>query len=322
MALLMTLLISLKRDSYTGRLRRFIHNEALLRQKIKEEIPDPETAGAVALPAVAEDKVIGGMARWRRDSGALSSTQPKVAFVACGLGDVEAYIEQVLFDALSDYPLTVGILPGQPRSVRYAELAHRSGFEVMIQTPLGSLESTGDTAPFLTNAPGEQAGSPGQKTIIPYGILYAGMDVEEAAGQLRANMNTVPYAAGFMNWGGRYLLLNRHETENILKAVHRYGLYILEAGTAQGTYVSAVAEALHMPYRKADLYLGYTGRGRRADYEEIDGLLDSMLRSAGRDRAAVCVLWANRANLAYLTKKLPELRDTGIHLSYVSELVE
>ncbi|NNC56190.1 MAG: divergent polysaccharide deacetylase family protein [Woeseiaceae bacterium] len=193
-------------------------------------------------------------------------------------------------------PIALAVLPGTPRAAELARWAHDSGKEVLLHLPL-------------------QANSD-DKHDEPVGIDLD-MSREKVSATFAMALNSVPHVVGVN--GHRGSLLTRHPghmswlMEEI--SAHKDLFFVDSYTTANSVAMQFAAEA-GVDAARRDVFLDPD-----RSPETVKRQFERMKRLAIKRGFVVAIGHPYQATLELLERELPKLRDQGIELVSISELV-
>ena len=220
--------------------------------------------------------------------------QPQVAIIIDDLGyQLEAGRRAIGLPG----PVTFAVLPGTPRAAALAEWAHERGKEVLLHLPL-------------------QANSD-DKGDEPIGIDLD-MSRETLASTFDVALSSVPYVVGVN--GHRGSLLTRHPGHMLwlMEEIRaRNDLFFVDSYTTVHSVALQMASEAGVSAVRRDIFL---------DPDRSPGTVvlqfERMKRLARKRGFVVAIGHPYRSTLELLERELPKLREQGIELVTISELVK
>ena len=220
--------------------------------------------------------------------------QPQVAIIIDDLGyQLEAGRRAIGLPG----PVTFAVLPGTPRAAALAEWAHERGKEVLLHLPL-------------------QANSD-DKDDEPIGIDLD-MSRETLASTFDMALGSVPYVVGIN--GHRGSLLTRHPGHMLwlMEEIRaRNDLFFVDSYTTVHSVALQMASEAGVSAVRRDIFL---------DPDQSPGTVvlqfERMKRLARKRGFVVAIGHPYRSTLELLERELPKLREQGIELVTISELVK
>ena len=194
------------------------------------------------------------------------------------------------------FPITVSVLPHLPLSAEVAEEAYRRGDEVMLHLPMQSESETAKTEEVE---------------------LRVGMNAQQVDLALEGMLETVPHAVGVNNHQGSRATADPKLMSELMPDLRRRGLFFVDSRTLASTVAYDTAERLGVRAASRKVFLDDSARP-----EVILKQLELAARDAERDGSAIAIGHPKPDTIAALAQGLPRLESQGIHLVFVSELVQ
>lgn len=195
-------------------------------------------------------------------------------------------------------PLTVALLPSRKLASWTAQISKEYKKEIIILQPL---------EPCVTpRAPG------GQKAPCIM-VHYTEARVRSIIAKAAA---AVPNFAGFSNLGGMRALEDSRLTGILFSEIRKRHGYFIENRTTRKSVASAVAERNSLRYATID----FSVDSAMDEFRIEEFLRICALEAQKRGKVIICSK-ATASFIRALKKQLPVLRQNGIRLSYVSEIV-
>jgi polysaccharide deacetylase 2 family uncharacterized protein YibQ len=220
--------------------------------------------------------------------------QPRVAIIIDDLGyQLEAGRRAIGLPG----PVTFAVLPGTPRAAALAEWAHERGKEVLLHLPL-------------------QANSD-DKGDEPIGIDLD-MSRETLASTFDVALSSVPYVIGVN--GHRGSLLTRHpgHMQWLMEEIRaRDDLFFVDSYTTAHSVALQMATEAGVSAVRRDVFLDPD-----QSPETVVRQFERMKRLARKRGFVVAIGHPYRSTLELLERELPKLREQGIELVTISELVK
>ena len=218
---------------------------------------------------------------------------PKLAIILDDLGsDPEA--AQAIF-ALQE-PLTISVLPFHAHSTEIAEEAKKHGIEVMLHLPMQAL--------------GNELPEPQQ--------LHTGMSQSEVADELSHMLANVPTAAGVNNHEGSLATTDAKLMGELMPLLKQRSLYFVDSRTTAATVAFDVAQ-------QNGLRCGFRNVPFLDDVEEVGAIrkqLELAIRGAEEKGGAIAIGHPHKETLEALRELLPQARERGVLLVFVSDVVK
>ena len=191
-------------------------------------------------------------------------------------------------------PLTLAVLPHLPASREVAAEARDRGRCVLLHLP-------------MEGAGGRDPGP---------GALQAGMGDEELARVARADFEAVPGARGFNNHEGSQGTADARLVGVAVAEARSRGLFVLDSRTTAATLLAGEAARQGVPALSRDVFLDNDD-----DVDSIRRQLEVLAEVALRRGTAVALGHPRPATLEALRTGLPRLREAGVEVVPLEELV-
>lgn len=192
-------------------------------------------------------------------------------------------------------PVTLAFLPHTAFAATLAGIAHQSGKEVMLHLPLQSV--------------GNHSHTPG--------TLKLHMTHTEFIRQLRADIGSVPHIRGINNHMGSLLTQHPGHMDWLMAALANEGnLYFIDSRTTTKSVASLFAKKYNVPHLDRDIFLD-------PDFstETIRREFSRFIDKANKTGYAIAIAHPHPHTIQFIREHLAELREQGIKLVPVSELV-
>jgi polysaccharide deacetylase 2 family uncharacterized protein YibQ len=188
------------------------------------------------------------------------------------------------------------VLAGLRHSKETAEKAGRAGLVVLLHLPM-------------------QPDGESMRGLGP-GALMEGMDPAAMERTLSADLASVPGAAGVNNHMGSALTGDAAAMRSLMALLKARGLFFVDSRTSPNTVAlkEAKEEGVKAVSRKVFL-------DDLDDPAEIRKQIDRLVKIAVRDGDAVAIGHPRKATLATLREELPGLKEKGVSVVKISELV-
>ncbi|MCH2099796.1 MAG: divergent polysaccharide deacetylase family protein [Pseudomonadales bacterium] len=190
--------------------------------------------------------------------------------------------------------VTVAILPGAPASSELAELAMRSGHEIMLHQPMEALD----------------ARWPGP------GALAVEHDAREIRARLAENLAALPQRAGVSNHMGSRLTAEARAMNAVMTELAGRDLYFLDSRTTPDTVALQAAQAHDIPATRRDVFLDVD-----IEDHQIDRALTAALNLAETRGHALAIGHPHVATLRVLEARMAEI-TRRVELVPVSRMIE
>ena len=259
-------------------------------QKLKFEIFD----GKEELSVVRDQKedraeeIIPDQTDALKEKGAL----PKVAIIIDDVG-YDRRIARTL--ASIDGNLTFAILPGAPYGKEIAAELHEKGSHIMLHLPMEPEE-------YPEVNPGTHA-------------ILADMSPNRLLGQLKTNLDAVPYIEGVNNHMGSRITTMSDKMNQIFTILKKRDLFFIDSITSDHSSCESSARLLNLKFAKRDVFLDNI---QRQDY--IAGQLEELVKKAEARGRAIGIGHPYDATVETLVKRIYWLKKR-VQLVPASSLV-
>jgi polysaccharide deacetylase 2 family uncharacterized protein YibQ len=220
--------------------------------------------------------------------------RPRLAIVVDDLGADKRIAEELLrLDAF----LTFSILPFQPHSRRIAQRAHAQGKEIILHLPL---EPRG----FPLKDPGK-------------GALFVAMSERELLGQLRKDLDAVPFIVGVNNHMGSRFMEHAAAVRLVMGELKKRGLFFLDSRTTAKTEGYQIARELALLAGERDIFLD-----NENDVQDIRAQLEGLIRLARDHGTAIGICHPYPATITVLKGMIAKIKAQGIRIVPLSQALE
>ena len=219
--------------------------------------------------------------------------KPRLAIVIDDLGEGLASTKELF--KLSEYPLTVAVMPRVSNSAKEAIEAAEKGFCVIMHQPMQPISAA--------------AGLGG-------GAITTDMSDEEILAVMRANFDIMPNVVGINNHMGSKVTSDYRTMKVILEEIQRRGLFFFDSMTTGSSVVTKVAESLGM---KILINVKFLDHENTEEYV-TEAIMDAVNMAEQRGYAVV-IGHTRKATISALTKILPQLVEMGVELVTLEDLM-
>jgi polysaccharide deacetylase 2 family uncharacterized protein YibQ len=195
-----------------------------------------------------------------------------------------------------DQNLTCAVLPHSVYFRQIAELARKSGHEVMLHQPMEPVEY-----PLVDPGPG---------------ALLTAMTPDERIKQLNDNIDLIPGIRGVNNHMGSKTTTMSDEMNQIFTVLKRRGLFFVDSRTTAATLSLSSARLFNVPFAERDVFLDHV---RKAS--EIRAQLDHLATIAEVHGKALGIGHPYEVTYQVLKDALPDLKKR-VRLIPASEIVQ
>ena len=193
-------------------------------------------------------------------------------------------------------PVACAFLPQARYTPSLANSAHATGKEVMLHLPMDSVD----------------------RRPLDAGAVTLDMTEQQFVATVKAGLASVPHAVGINNHMGS--LLTRHPGHMLwlMRLMqHQAPLFFIDSRTTVETVARLVAVENGVPASERNVFLD-----NQLDADEIRFQFNRMLQLARKQGTALAIGHPNSLTLAVLEQQIPKLKQQGIRLVPVSELIE
>lgn len=189
---------------------------------------------------------------------------------------------------------TLAVLPFTPHGFSSAQLAHKSGKELMLHLPMSALKNQ----------------------YLGKGGLVSGMEKATFLNIIRQDLASIPHIKGVNNHMGSRLTQEAEPMQWLMTELRPRGLYFVDSRTSAQTKAFDIAKSHQVPGLKRDVFLDDSN-----DPSAIEAELKRAIKLARERGAAVAIGHPYSATLDILENIEPLLQKQGVRLVYASQLV-
>jgi polysaccharide deacetylase 2 family uncharacterized protein YibQ len=220
---------------------------------------------------------------------------PRIAIIIDDMGPSRRRARQLIN---LEAPLTLSFFPSSSNSGKLAQEALEKGKEVILHMPM------------------EPKGFPG---INPgKGALLMSMTDEELHRQIRENLDTIPSIKGVNNHMGSRFMENEHRVNILMQELKARELFFLDSRTTADTVGYRTAKELGIKTGQRDVFLD----NNRSDEAEIRKNISELAEIAKNEGKAIGIGHPHPATIRSLRDMIPRLKETGIEIVPLSELMK
>lgn len=190
---------------------------------------------------------------------------------------------------------TLAVLPFTPHGIELAERAHRRGKEIMLHAPMSNRH----------NYP------------LGRGGLMSGMQRSEFLAVLRQNLANIPHIKGVNNHMGSQLTEQAEPMGWLMDELRQRQLYFVDSRTSAQTQALMMAEKIHLPSRRRDVFLDDERTTRNIKYQLVRAL-----RLAQQRGSAIAIGHPYPETLRELEQLQPLLAQYQVTLVKASQLMQ
>jgi len=223
-----------------------------------------------------------------------AALRPKIAIVIDDLGGKDKISQELL---RWDLPITLAILPFTPFSKTLAGEAHRQGKEVILHLPM---EPRG----YPQIRPGE-------------GVLLKEMDEARLVRQLSKDIEAVPHVIGVSNHMGSRLMEDSEKMKIVFSELKRRGLFFLDSRTTPQTIGLQVAQSVGLKAMERSVFIDNS-----STEEDIKQQLEQLIQLSLSKGKAIGIGHPHPSTLKYIKEMIPKMKEKGIEVVPLSEVME
>ncbi len=226
-------------------------------------------------------------------SQASAQSMPRIAIIIDDLGyHLEAGRRAINLPG----PIAYAILPGTPRGRSLAETAHEKGKEVLLHLPLQAAVRDGVDEP---------------------GGVTLDMSRRKFQRTFATAIDSVPFAIGVSSHRGSLLTRHPGHMEWLMAEIRaRDGLFFVDSFTTSESVAMQLAGEVGVAAVQRDIFLD-----NDRSPESLAREFRRLLRLARQQGIAVAIAHPYPETLEFLERELRELKDDGVELMPVSEVL-
>jgi len=219
--------------------------------------------------------------------------RPQVAIIIDDLG-YNPELDRELYQL--DQPLTVAVLPFRSNTQKTAEtFAAKDDFELLLHLPLEPMDAEHKEEKMAT----------------------VDMTREEIASFLDDSLQEVEGVEGVNNHKGSRFTSNRAQMGYLLEEVRQRDLFFVDSYTLGDSIGYPLALDMGIPTARRDVFLDYDN-----DKQAIIGQLRQLEEVALENGTAIGIGHHRKNTIQALKEELPRMKERGIELVMVSEILE
>ncbi len=260
-----------------------------------------EISRAVEYPG--KDKVVLQMAKQGRVTEEVvlvknRQLRRKIGTIALIVDDFGGDIQLARRFCELDSQLSFSVLPYLRYSRQVAELAFRSGHEVILHLPMEPQDAS-------ENDPGK-------------GAILVRQSTAQIRTLIRRALADVPHAKGVNNHMGSRATENRRVMETVLKEIKRRDLFFVDSMTSSRSVGYSTAKKVKVQCGRRDVFIDYED----AQKSSIEARLLELSRLAAEQQEAIGIGHIRENTLKVLEEMLPKLQKRGFKLVLASKIVK
>jgi len=193
--------------------------------------------------------------------------------------------------------ITVAVMPGLSHSEDIARRAKSAGLDVLLHLPM----------------------QPKEKDVkgLGQGALMEGMDASEITETVSKDLETVPGAVGVNNHMGSAVTEDEHEMDAVMGELKGRGLFFVDSRTTAGSRAVSAAKDAGVPVASRDVFLDNSDNP-----DELKRQFERMVDLALKNGSAIAIGHPHPNTLKMLKEEIPSLKEKGIEVVGVSELIK
>jgi len=221
---------------------------------------------------------------------------PPVARVAILIDDMGGNLKRLREILKIDSPISIAVLPHLRHSRDVSRIAQLSGRDVLLHIPM-------EPKNIFLNHPGK-------------GVLLTDMSGVAIRQVVLEDLQFVPEAVGVNNHMGSKFTEDEQGMREVFAILKERGLFFVDSRTTAASKGRRLAREAGLLGSERDVFLD-----NKRDVEYIGGQLETLVRIAMKEGSAIAIGHPYPETLAALREKIPGLRQRGIEVVPVSELV-
>src|SRR5262245_43534103 len=149
------------------------------------------------------------------------------------------------------------------------------------------------------------------------GVVLRSQDDAEIVGTLERDLASVPGVTGVNNHMGSAATADPRVMRAVAAVLARRGLFLVDSRTTLDTVARDAAQAAGVPSASRRVFLDDV-----ATVEAVSRSFEDLLRRAEEEGSAIGIGHPHPATLEVLERELPKLKEKGVRLVRVRELVK
>jgi polysaccharide deacetylase 2 family uncharacterized protein YibQ len=220
---------------------------------------------------------------------------PRVAIIIDDLGSNKRRARELIN---LEAPITLSFFPLSSGSRKLAQEAFKKGKEVILHMPM------------------EPYGFPGKNP--GRGALLMSMTEKELRRQIRENLETIPSIKGVNNHMGSRFMEDDHRVGILMRELKARKLFFLDSRTTSKTVGYRAAKEVGVKTGQRNVFLD----NNSYDEAEIRRNISELAEIAKNEGKAIGIAHPHRSTIRSLREMIPRLRETGIEIVPLSDLME
>jgi uncharacterized protein len=221
---------------------------------------------------------------------------PPIARVAIVIDDFGADLNIAKRFIELPIPITLSILPYQRYSREIAELAHAHQRQVILHLPM--------------EPKGYPKVNPGKGALL---VSMSGSNIQKS---VSAALESGPYFTGINNHMGSRFTENAVLMKTVLEEAQKRGLYFIDSYTSPRSVASTVAQQVHIPFRRRDIFLD-----NNQSEDAIRAQIRQVIRRARIQGSALAIGHPHESTLRALSQEAEGFEREEIAVVPAGELI-
>lgn len=193
-------------------------------------------------------------------------------------------------------PITLSVLPSLRYSGEISLKARANGYEVILHLPLESER---------TDVREEED------------TIRTGMSSGQISARLRRELETVPGAGGVSNHMGSKSTAESDTMASIFEYLKKKDLYFFDSMTSPRSVCREVADEVGIKYARRDVFLDNSDK-----FEDIEARFTELKKIAFKRGYAIAIGHDRKNTVTALRRMVPKLKEEGIEVVPLSEIVK
>jgi uncharacterized protein len=194
-------------------------------------------------------------------------------------------------------PITYAIMPHAPLSIKFSEMAGKSGKNIILHLPMEAIEYD-------------------MNRYLGPGALKLEMSEKQFISTLSRNIDSIPNIIGVNNHMGSLLTMQTVQMEWLMDYLHIHKIFYVDSLTNQNSVAALMAMKKKVPYLKRDVFLDNT-RDKKYIYAQFKELINIAIRKG----KAIAIGHPYPETIEVLFENLPGLVEYGVRLISLDEMV-
>jgi len=193
-------------------------------------------------------------------------------------------------------PLTFSLVPYLKKSSWTAQAAKEYKKEIVIHLPFESKFK--------------------KKSVVASETIMVHYSEERIRGLIKNAIRIIPNFSGFTNLDGSLALEDSRVMSIVLDEIHKHNGYFIDTRAAKNSIIPAIAGKLRLPFEEASEAITENSNATALEHQ-----LKRSILLAQKQGAILITVKASRHLITALKNLLPVLKENGVRLVYVSDIV-